>query len=143
MGIRDPLPGGESAGNQAQAGQAAQHATPLLIHNIRRRREDRAQISRQTPMAGVQKQLIASLAAVVGWQGGAAGGGDATPICRAGEALLQLERAAVGALNNAAPAQVAIGILKALSAHLRKGYDVFNSSKNYGYRILTRTRKFR
>ncbi len=85
-------------------------------------------------MTGVQKQLIAPLAVVVGWQGGAAGGGDATPICRAGEALLQLERAAVGALNNAAPAQVAIGILKALSAHLRQGYRysmVFNSSKNH------------
>jgi hypothetical protein len=80
-------------------------------------------------MAGVEEQLIAPLTAAVGWQG--AGGGDATPICRAGEALLQLEGAAVGALNNAAPAQVAVGILKALSAHLRKGYEVFNTSKNY------------
>jgi hypothetical protein len=139
--IRDPLPGGEGAGDQAQAGQATQHAGSSLIHNIRRRREDRTQISRQTPMTGVQKQLIAPLAAAaaaaaVGWQGASAG--DATPICRAGEALFQLERAAVGALNNAAPAQVAIGILKALSAHLRKGYGYLIAQKIM-YVILTRT----
>jgi hypothetical protein len=96
-------------------------------------------------MTGVEKQLIAPLAAAaaaaaVGWQRGAAGGGDATPICRAGEALLQLERAAVGALNDAAPAQVAIGILKALPAHLRQRYStIFDCSKKIMYGILKRT----